>query len=289
MALASISNALAYTEPLLWAGALLSFFRVRKQTAMPAFGIFLGIRMVSAFLTLGLSHAQSIAPNLDSGLLYNAYLYTYEICYLASCVALFFALQEIFRNIMAAYPGLSRLGLLSFRWAAIVALVVSSASMIPLASTTTIHEHLAVVFAQIAICVSVLVLCLMAFMAVSIHALGLSYRSRVFGICLGLGLMAVMDLFVNALHISTFYSWPAQVSQIVTIVALLTWVAFLASPEPVKQQAATPVSSSVLQWNDLAQELGPNAPQPATAQRSGFLQNVESVVDRVLAKNSVAG
>jgi hypothetical protein len=285
MALAFIPNMLTYAEPFLWAAALLAFFRVRKQAALSAFGVFLGVRMVRACLLVGMSRAHLIFGS-DGHTLHSAYFYTQWISYLAGCIALFFALQELFINMMAPLPGLKRLGLTGFRWAATASLVLSLSSVVTLASANTVHDHIAAVFTQIAISFSVLALCLLAFLAVSVHALGLSYRSRVFGLCLGLGLLAAMDLIVNGLRFSTVREWPIYLTAIVNSVALLIWIGFLAFPEPAKQQAPAAISSSAVLWNDLAQELGQTAPQPAS-QQSGFLQNVESVVDRVLAKNAL--
>ncbi|QNI31010.1 hypothetical protein H7849_18120 [Alloacidobacterium dinghuense] len=283
MALAPISSMLTYADPCLWAAAFLAFMRVRKHAALSAFGAFLGIRMASTLIMLGLSRAHIS----DSPLLHSTYFYTHWITYLAGCVALFFALQEIFINMMAPLPGLRHLGLAGFRWAAVVSLVLSLSSVVTLASASSIHDHLAAIFTEIAVCFSVLALCLLAFLVVSIHALGLSYRNRVFGICVGLILLSATDLMVNAFHFSSIGNWAVQISGIVTVVALLTWVAFLGFHEHLEQPTATSVSSSALLWNDLAHELGPNAPKPAP--QSGFLQNVESVVDRVLAKNSLTG
>jgi len=287
MALVSISNMLTYAEPLLWAAALLAFFRVRKHAALSAFGVFLGIRMVRSFLLVGMARAHLMFGS-DGHTLHSAYFYTNWITYLAGSVALFFTLQELFVNMMAPLPGLKRLGVAGFRWAAAASLVLSLSSVVTLASASTIHDHLAAIFTQIAISFSVLALCLLAFLVVSVHALGLSYRNRVFGLCAGLGLLAAMDLLVNGLRFATVSVWPGYVAAIVTTVALLIWVGFLAFPEPAKQEAPAAISSSALLWNDLAEELGPSAPQPAP-QQSGFLQNVESVVDRVLAKNSLTG
>lgn len=283
MALVSISNLLTYVEPFLWLAALLAFFRVRKHAALSAFGVFLGIRMVRAFLLLGMSHS-ALVPGAHS-----VYFYTKWITYLASCIALFFALQELFINMMAPLPGLKRLGVAIFRWAAAASLVLALSSVVTLASASSIHDHLAAVFTEIAVSFSVLALCLLAFLVVSVHALGLSYRNRVFGLCLGLGLLVAMNLMVNGLHFSTAGAWPGYVAQIVISFALLTWVGFLAFPEPVQEQAVAAIRSSALLWNDLAQELGPSTPQQPVLQQSGFLQNVESVVDRVLAKNSLTG
>jgi len=279
MVLASISNLLKYAEPVLWIAALLAFFRVRKHAALSAFGVFLGIRTVRAFLVLGMS--QSSTPH-------SILFYTQWITYLAGCIALFFALQELFVNMMAPLPGLRRIGLAGFRWAAIVSTVVALSSVVTLASASSIRDHMTAIFTEIAISFSVLALCLLAFLAVSIHALGLSYRNRVSGLCLGLVLLTAMDLMVNGLRFSTVGTWPSQVAEIIAVISIATWVVFLALPEPLKKQETAAISSSATLWNDLAQELMPTTPQPVPV-HSGFLQNVESVVDRVLAKNALTG
>jgi hypothetical protein len=287
MVSAPIPNLLTYAEPFLWAAALLAFFRVRKHAALSAFGVFLGIRMIRAFLLLGMLRAHLMYGS-SGHTLHSAYFYINWITYLAGCVALFFTLQELFVNMMAPLPGLKRLGLTGFRWAAAASLVLSLSSVVTLASANSIQDHLAAIFTQSAISFSVLALCLLAFLVVSVHALDLSYRNRVFGLCFGLGLLAAMDLMVNGLRFSTTSTWPGYVASVITAAALLIWIGFLAFPEPVKQKAQAAISSSALLWNDLAQELRSTNPQPAQ-QQSGFLQNVESVVDRVLAKNALNG
>lgn len=289
MIFSSISNVLKYAEPVLWIAALVAFFRVRKHAALSAFGVFMGIRMVRAFLLLGMSRVHGMESSVSSHVLHSTLFYAQWTAYLAGCVALFFALQELFVNMMSPLPGLKRLGLTAFRWAAVVSLVVASSSIVTLASASSVQDHLTAIFTEIAISFSVLALCLLAFLAVSIHALGLSYRNRVSGLCLGLVMLTAMDLMVNGLRFSTIGTWPAQMAEIISMIAIVTWVAFLALPEPLKKQETVAVRSSALLWNDLAEEIGADSPQRPAAQQSGFLQNVESVVDRVLAKNSLTG
>jgi hypothetical protein len=287
MMLSSISNMLTNAEPFLWAAAFLAFFRVRKNAALTAFGVFLGVRMLGSFLLFAMSR-MNVTFDMDNPAQHSTYFYTHWMICLAGYVALFFALQELFVNMMAPLPGLKRLGLAAFRWAAAASLLLALSSVVTLASANSVPDHLAAILTETAVCFSMLALCLLAFLAISIHALGLSYRNRVFGLCLGLGLLTAMDLMVNGLHFSVVGAWPAHVAEIVIVIALLTWIGFLAFPEPAKRQATAAISSSAMLWNDLAQELGPTAPTPAT-QQSGFLQDVESVVDRVLAKNSLSG
>jgi hypothetical protein len=283
----TLPNLLAYIEPALWLAALLALLRVRKQATLTAFGVFLGIRLLRSLFSLGMMHTHVTELTGPNTVLHSAYFYAQWISYLAGCVALFFALQELFLNMMAPLPGLRRLGLTGFRWAAAVSAIIGAASVITLAGVNSMQDHLNAIFTEIAVSFSVLALCLLAFLAISIHALGLSYRNRVSGLCLGLVMVTAMDLMVNGLHFSTVGLWPARVAEVVVALSLITWTVFLVLPEPLKKQETAAISSSAMLWNDLAQELGAQSPQPAPAQQSGFLQNVESVVDRVLAKNAL--
>lgn len=286
MILPAISNVLTSVEPVLWILALVAFLRLKERASFGAFGIYLAISAVSTTLLTGIYHADVIAPGLDGHLLYNFYFYTYWITQFAGYVALFLALQDLFRHAMSSLPGLSRLGILGFRWVIVVSALVAMVSVLTSYSQVEHGARITFIFTEIARSLCVLELCLLAFLLVSIRALHIDHRSRIFGICLGFSMMAAMNIIVFALHVANMYTWPNQISEIVTVASLLTWIGYLALPEPVRKQPAAPISASLSRWNDLAGELGPHVPLPVTPQ-GGFLQNVESVVDRVLAKNSM--
>lgn len=283
MVLAAISNTLTYAEPFLWLLAFIAFLRTKNHSSFPALRIFLGIRVVSTFLLSGIYRAHDLAPSVDGHLLYT---YIYWGSYFIGLVALFFSLQELFRYIMSSLPGLSRLGIACFRWAALASLIVAGATIFTLLPEIPKNIHLSFVLTAFARCLCILELCLLAFLAVSLHALGHTYRSRVSGIALGFSMMAVMDLLVFSLRFSQMSAWPNQVAETVTTLALLTWLAYFVLPEPVRQAVALPAASPLLRWNDLALAIGHSTP-PVAVEQTGFLQNVESVVDRVLTKNSL--
>jgi drug/metabolite transporter (DMT)-like permease len=243
--------------------------------------------MVSTILLKALYHGNLIAPGIDGHVLYSAYFYTYWISYFAGCVILFLALQGLFRYAMSSLPGLSSLGLIGFRWAAVVSFLVAVATVVT--SYTQIQQSARVtfLFTEVAASLCVLELGLLVFLVMSIRALHVDRRNRIFGILAGFAAMASVNLIVFAEHSANLYSWQNQTSDLAAIAALVIWIGYLAMPEPVRKQASAPIiPAALVRWNDLAGELGPHAPQAAT-QQSGFLQNVESVVDRVLAKNSM--
>ena len=108
--------------------------------------------------------------------------------YLAAVVLLFFICIEVFRSALAAFPGITKLAIVIFRWAAFVSVIVS------LSSISFAHAGLNII-AEISYglmhSVSVLELCLLAFLCLSMNALRLTVRDLSFGIALGFGMMSV--------------------------------------------------------------------------------------------------
>ena len=287
MALAAISNTLTYLEPILWALALFAFLRAKQHAQFPALKFFLILRLLSSCLLVGIQQAHRVVPQIDAHLLSSSYFYTYWIGYFVGFALLLLSLLDIFRYTMSSLQGLSRLGLIGFRWAGAVSLLVAFASVIRAASLQGLRGHLNWIIADIAGGLSILALCMIAFVAVCMHSLGVTLRSRVAGLSLGFGIMAVANMAALAFRNVSNDALPNQLALVATSVALLVWVGYMLTPEPVRKQAALPTPAKLLRWNDLALALGHSEPETAAAGQNGFLQNVEGVVDRVLAKNSM--
>jgi len=287
LALAAISNTLTYLEPILWAVALFAFLRTKQHAQFPALKFVLSFRLLSTCLLVGIQQAYRVAPQIDAHLLSNSYFYTYWVTYFVGFALFLLSLLDIFRYTMASLQGLSRLGLIGFRWAGVVSLLVAIASVVRTASFQGLHGHLNWIIADIAGNLSVLALCLIAFVAVCMHTLGLNLRNRVAGFCLGFSIMAIANMIAFAFRNVGNDALPNQLALIATSIALIVWVGYILMPEPVRKQAAVPTPAKLLRWNDLALALGHSEPETAAAGQNGFLQNVEGVVDRVLAKNSM--
>ena len=71
------------------------------------------------------------------------------------------------------------------------------------------------------------------------------------------------------------------------LLALGTWVAYCALPEPVRKPVVIPVNSTIYRWNEIASALGHTGTQVAVQQpaNSFFLTDVENVVEKVLNRN----
>jgi hypothetical protein len=224
---------------------------------------------------------------------YTAYYYGYWLNYIVAAVAIFFVVQEVFKRVMEPVPGLRRLGLLAFRWISIVSVVLSlGAIVLPAGTGDTARYFICSIGPHLMRCVSILELCLLAFLALSIHTLGRSFRSRLFGIGVGFGMQAAAELICSALY-SKYPGMNSPLNlfeQVVTTVVLLTWAAYFLVPEPAAERSliVLPPSSAMSRWNALAKGIGHTPEVALAAQPSGFfLQDIEGVVDRVLAKNPI--
>jgi len=281
-------------EPLLLVVALIAFFKSGSARRLPALATYLVVCLLQeAYLEVVYNFGGPITSTFSPR--YYAYFYGYWISYVAISITIFFVVQEVFKRVMEPVPGLRRLGLMAFRWISIISIVVAvGAVALPnaLASSTSPGNRLGPVCVQMMRCVSVMELCLLAFLTLSIHSLGRSFRSRLFGVGLGFGLEAGTLLIFSAIPNScpglTSISNSAQLAM--GLVALVIWTVYFSVPEPAAERnmIVLPPNTMLARWNALAKGLG-QIPEPvmAGAPTGFFLQDIEGVVDRVLAKNPV--
>jgi hypothetical protein len=265
------------------------FWKKGLHHRFPSMGAYLAIRVVSTpiFSLLLMGQAGQLTANPDmQQLCAQAYFFCFWPVYAVSAVLLYFISLEVFRSALTSLPGLLKFGIVIFRWAVLVSLIVTF-------STVTFSHHGLSAIPDVAIAlmrsVSLLELCLLGFLCLSMNALRLSVRDLSFGISLGFGLMAAND-FVTVSLISRFASLtsPLQFAyEAVILVALGTWVAYCALPEPVRQPVVVPVNSTIYRWNEIASALGHPGTQVAVQQpaNSFFLTDVENVVEKVISRN----
>ena len=212
--------------------------------------------------------------------------------YVAGAVVVFLVIQEMFQSSMDPFPGLKWLGTISFRWVACISFVAASAALLTPGSQG--DKFLLAMVAQAMRCESIFILSLLLFLMLAAGKLGLSYRSRVFGISFGFGIMAASDLVVSAAFLHLGHNIMTSTISVVTtsasLVTLGVWSAYFLQREPARRAAVLDPSSPLARWNEIATTLGHSAPRvpvvPVPAS-DFFLQDVEKVVDRILIKNSL--
>jgi hypothetical protein len=270
-------------EFMLWAVLAFLFWKKELYRRFPAMGTYLALRVAAMPVLLVLLYGQS--QHWFNDYCFLIYFIAYWGIYISSAVLLFFVSVEIFRSVLSSFAGLLKLGTVAFRWAALVSLIVS------LSSVSYAHRGV-IVIADIAYAlmrsVSILELCLLGFLCLSMNALRISVREAGFGIALGFGLMSSNDFIVGSLLARNHsLTSPLQfLNEALILVSLGIWVAYCALPEPARQPVVVPANSTIYRWNEIAAALGHGTQvvvqQPAN---SFFLTDVEKVVDRVLTRS----
>ncbi|MDE3188642.1 MAG: hypothetical protein KGM96_14100 [Acidobacteriota bacterium] len=243
---------------------------------------YLALRVVSMPVLLSLLYIQGQSWGHSY---FPAYFYAYWSVYVASAITLFFVCIEIFRSAISSFKGLLRLGTVVFRWAALVSLIVSLTSVSFAKPSALLITEMSYSLMR---SVSILELCLLGFLCLSMNALRLSPRDLSFGLALGFGLMSANDFIVGALLAgNSSLTSPLQfLNESLILVSLIIWVSYVALPEPARAPVTMPANSTIYRWNEIAAALG-HGTQVAMQQpaNSFFLSDVEKVVDKVLTRN----
>lgn len=274
---------LSVAEFALWSVLAFLFWKKKLSRRFPAMAAYLALRVIStpALLVVMWIYSQPWGRNY-----YVVYFFGCWAVYIASAVLLFFICTEVFRSALSSFSGLMRFGIVIFRWAVFASVIVTFSSI------SFAHRGILVI-PDIAFglmrSVSVLELCLLGFLCLSMNALRLSVRDIAFGISLGFGLMSSSEFILASLvSRSPSLTAPLQfVYESLILLAIGTWVTYCAVPEPARKPVVLPVNSTIFRWNEIASALGHAGTQVAVQQPANafFLTDVERVVERVLNRN----
>jgi hypothetical protein len=274
---------MSVTEFGLWAVVGFLFWKRKLYRRFPYMGAYLGLRVASMPMLLAALYLQSQPWGHRY---YAVYFFAYWAVYIASALLLLLVCIEVFRSALSALPGLMKIGTVIFRWAILVSVVLTFSSI------SFVHRGFALV-PDIAVglmrSVSVLELCLLAFLCLSMNALRLSIRDMSFGIALGFGVLSANDFVFAALSPKdpSMTASMQFVYEALILASLAIWISYCALPEAVRKPLMMPANSTIYRWNEIASALGHTGTQIAIQQpaNSFFLTDVEKVVEKVLTRN----
>ena len=255
-------NSLAYFEVLFCLAVLCAITLKKQWPEYWSLGAFLATRFLSDVILIPLLYLKHERVNGHSTAsavsAYIAYFYVYWISFALESVLALIVVYGVFRLAMAPLKGLQQLGMLVFRWAASISVVVSLGSAFAPDMTRT--KYLIAAISQLQRTQSILTLCLLVFVCFAIIPMGLNYGSRIFGVSLGLGILATNDLVQSAwLTLNPgMHTARNLVNGVVICVVLATWTAYFALPEPKRRLIVLPTTSPFLRWNQISQVLGDN-------------------------------
>jgi hypothetical protein len=234
---------MSMVEFALWAVLGYLFWTKKLHHRFPAMGGYMALHVGSAPVLLFLIYGQS--QHWFHELCFPIYFFVYWAVYIASAVLLYFICLEVFCSALSAFPGLMKLGIVTFRWAALSSVIVSS--------STISCSHYGILFIpdvtyRLMRSVSVFELCLLGFVCLSMNAFLLPARDMAFGIALGFGLMSSSDFILSSFwsH-KTLMTDPVQfVCESMILVALGMWVAYCAQAKPLNKLGLAPAASASL-------------------------------------------
>jgi hypothetical protein len=189
---------------------------------------------------------------------YQVYFYSYWISYFVEYGLLLLVIYSVFRQAMKPMEGLQRAGKVVFRWVCGVSVALSVG--LAIGPHMAGFNYIATAATQIEQGVSILTLCLLLFVCFSTRYLGLTYRSHLFGVSLGLGVVATGTLIECAWYSTkgaqSLYSPMYLFSSLGVCAALLTWGTYFAMPTPERKMILLPTTSPFFLWNRISEALG---------------------------------
>ena len=235
---------------------MLVYFLVRAKAVRQFTYLFalLCVRLTCSFVSIPvLAFAGKV---IERHLAYQIYFYVYWTSYALEAILSLLVIYSIFKLAMAPLKGLQTLGMLVFRWVAAISVAVAIG--VAVSPHQSSFYFMTAMINQLQQTSSILTLCLLLFVCFAIRPMGLSFRSRIFGISLGLGFLATISL-VNSAWLSRYgnmYSTISLINGLAVGLTLLTWSAYFAFPEPKRRIIVLPTTSPFLRWNQISMALG---------------------------------
>lgn len=247
-----------FVEGSLCLTVLLVMLLRRALTSFPQLGLYLAVQTLMVSISVSLLYFRR-ALHLDVPHAYLAYFLTYWIYSALTFVLHVAVVYAVFAEAMRPMSGLHSAGKIVFRWVAVVSGLVACA-LVAGPGTFSSREGFAFVVSHLQQGVSVLTLCLLVFVCFAVRPLGLTFRSHLFGVSLGLGVLATTSLvqaaWFTVARSQSLYSPVALFSAVGTCLAMTVWGTYFALPEPKRRMILLPTTSPFFFWNRISEILG---------------------------------
>lgn len=245
---------LSYLEPLLCIITLTMLLRSKAASKYVYLTALLSCKVISASICIPLLMFGVKSFGIHRA--YPAYFYTYWSSYAIEAMLSLMVIYSIFKLAMAPLKGLQTLGMLVFRWVGAISIAVAIG--VAVSPHLSGIKFMVTMVTQLQQTSSILTLCLLLFVCFAIRPMGLSYRSRIFGVSFGLGFLATTNLICAAwlAHGSNMNSSISIVNGVASCLTLGIWSAYFAFPEPKRRLIVLPTTSPFLRWNQISMALG---------------------------------
>jgi hypothetical protein len=267
---AQIQTALWIAHPVLQLCVGVVMLRRKLNKVFPAFFAYIAFQILSFSVLFPLNTWGSYEK------WYATYFYLYWACSAVNLILGFMIIHEVFLEVFSPYHTLKDLGSVMFKWAALVMLLV--AGVVAASNSGHDMEPILQAITTIQRCVRVAQCGLVLFLMVFSRYLGVSWKQQSFGIALGLGGAAAMELATLALYAGGPMSqFTVHVFNLVAYnLAILVWFGYAMRENPARTPGADLFASH--RW-----EKGLTDIQNPT-QGDSLIPMFESMVDRAFSR-----
>lgn len=183
----------------------------------------------------------------------------FEAYWLTEAVGLFLGVAvvyEIFNHLLTPYPALRKLAGQIFQGVIIVLALL--ACIVVYSQPSGDKNHMQAAFLLVEQVCRIIEVGLLLFLFVFASAFGLHWRQYAFGIAVGLGIFATVELVALTMRIQ-FGTTANSVFNIVRTFSfnssLLIWIGYILAPELAARPAEVPKRAQLEQWNKAIMEL----------------------------------
>ncbi|MBZ5616675.1 MAG: hypothetical protein LAO23_21930 [Acidobacteriia bacterium] len=254
-------------QPILQAAVAAIFWRRKLYRQFPAFYWFLLAQVANFAVTFPLWLA-------GSRILYFWFFWLGEA---VNAVLGFKVIHEIFLDVFRPYHTLKDLGTLLFKWTGVVLLLLS---LVVAFSNSLDHDPLVHALTTLQRSVGVVQLGLILFLLLFSRFLGVSRKQVSFGIALGFGLFAGVDLMLMALNSGGFIAQDTLnlINMATWNMAILIWLGYSLSRKALSQATVNRLQTQ--RWEQSLAGLQTSEPSDS------LIPMFEGMVERALLRNS---
>ncbi len=208
---------------------------------------------------------------------YGLYFYPFWIGEAVNAVLGFKVIHEIFLNVFRPYHTLKDLGTLLFKWAGVVMLMVS---VVVAFSSSFDQSPLVHAVTTLQRSVRIVQLGLILFMLLFSRFLGVSRKQISFGISLGFGLFAGVELILMALNSGGFVKQGLfnLINMVTYLGAVLVWLSYSVSPKASQESVGNRLQTQ--RWEEGLAGLQHNVPPDS------LIPMFEGMVERAFSRSS---
>ena len=265
-----VSDALWFAHPVLQAAVATAMLWRKLHRTFPVFFSYVVFQIVAFSLTF---------PFRDERF-YTFFFYSFWATTGISVALGFKVIHEVFIDVFRPYHALRDLGTVLFKWAGLVMLMVAGVVAISVGPDRS--EPLVSGILTLQRSVRVVQCGLVLFLLVFSRYLGTSWRQKSFGIALGFGSFAAVELSLVALSLREVFSQDlaSLLNMVAYNISILIWLGYMLVKSPAREP-----ESYMLRPQRWEQGLG-EIQHPAVAD-SSLIPMFESMVDRALSRTSV--